>query len=339
MSLYLRGSIWWSRIEVDGSVHQFSTKMRSKHQARSIEAAKRTDLVKGLSGLSAPTLNEFSERFINSLPGRVSRQTYSFYIRHWMPLMDFPALSDCRLDRIGPAVVQDFISWRRKQENGRGGTISVVTVNHNLRTLRRALHLAVEWNVITKVPKIRLLPGENQRDYVLSDAVIEKFSKEPDLIGKIVPFLVDTGLRRGEVCALTWDAVNFTERWVQVSKGKTKFARRKVPLTKRAEGILKELKNTAATQYVFTVRKTVHITGDWLSHSFLRVRKRLKLPEACVLHSTRHTFCTRLGERGADAFAIQRLAGHSSIVISQRYVHPAAARLDAAIALLEDQPK
>jgi site-specific recombinase XerD len=67
----------------------------------------------------------------------------------------------------------------------------------------------------------------------------------------------------------------------------------------------------------------------------LRVRRRLKLPETCVLHSTRHTFCTRLGERGADAFAIQRLAGHSSIIISQRYVHPAAARLDAAIALLE----
>jgi integrase len=172
----------------------------------------------------------------------------------------------------------------------------------------------------------------------LTDEAIEKFSKEPDLIGKIVPFLVDTGLRRGELCALTWDAVNFAERWVQVSKGKTKFARRKVPLTKRAERILLELKATAETQYVFTIRKTVHITGDWLSHSFQRVRKKLGLPEACVLHCTRHSFCTRLGERGADAFAIQRLAGHSSIVISQRYVHPAAARLDAAIALLECGP-
>jgi hypothetical protein len=81
MSLYLRGSIWWSRIEVDGSVHQFSTKMRSKHQARAIEAAKRTDLVKGLAGLSAPTLNEFVTRFVNALPGRVSKQTFMFYVR------------------------------------------------------------------------------------------------------------------------------------------------------------------------------------------------------------------------------------------------------------------
>jgi site-specific recombinase XerD len=108
-----------------------------------------------------------------------------------------------------------------------------------------------------------------------------------------------------------------------------------IPLTKRAEAILLELRATANTPYVFTLRGRDRITGDWLSHNLLRVRRRLKLPETCVLHSTRHTFCTRLGERGADAFAIQRLAGHSSIIISQRYVHPAAARLDAAIALLE----
>ena len=215
-------------------------------------------------------------------------------------------------------------------------TVGTTTINHNLRTLRRALKLAEEWNVITKAPKIRLLAGEHQRDYVLRDETIYKFEQEPDLIGKIVPLLVDTGLRRGEVCALKWEQVNFEERWVYIPKGKSKFARRKIPLTKRAEKILRELPRDG--EHVFILQKPKRkrgITGDWLSHAFQRVRVKLELPEECVLHSTRHTFCTRLGEKGADAFAIQRLAGHSSIVISQRYVHPAAARLDAAIALLE----
>jgi integrase len=40
------------------------------------------------------------------------------------------------------------------------------------------------------------------------------------------------------------------------------------------------------------------------------------------LYDLRHTFLTRLGEAGADAFAIQKVAGHSTITISQRYVHP-----------------
>jgi integrase len=141
---------------------------------------------------------------------------------------------------------------------------------------------------------------------------------------------VDTGPRRGEAINLTWDAVNFIERCIYISKGKTKSARRRVPLTKRAEKILQELPKDGA--HVFTIRGH-KITGVWLSHAFLRVRRKLNLPDTCVLHSTRHTFCTRLGEKGADVFSIQRLAGHSSITISQRYVHSAAS--DAAIALLE----
>jgi integrase len=39
-----------------------------------------------------------------------------------------------------------------------------------------------------------------------------------------------------------------------------------------------------------------------------------------VLRSLRHTMLTRLGESGVDAFTIMRITGHSSIVISQRYV-------------------
>ena len=41
-----------------------------------------------------------------------------------------------------------------------------------------------------------------------------------------------------------------------------------------------------------------------------------------VLYSFRHTFLTRLGESGCDAWTLARVAGHSSIAISSRYVHP-----------------
>jgi integrase len=41
-----------------------------------------------------------------------------------------------------------------------------------------------------------------------------------------------------------------------------------------------------------------------------------------VLYSLRHTFLTRLGESGCDAWTLARIAGHSSIAISARYVHP-----------------
>jgi integrase len=41
-----------------------------------------------------------------------------------------------------------------------------------------------------------------------------------------------------------------------------------------------------------------------------------------VLYSLRHTFLTRLGQSGCDAWTLARIAGHSSVAMSTRYVHP-----------------
>jgi integrase len=107
---------------------------------------------------------------------------------------------------------------------------------------------------------------------------------------------------------LTWDNVGLDPKpgWVQVTKRKTKFARRHVPLSARARGILLELKKDATT-YVFS-KDGAPVNRLSPSNDF-HLREAMKLPSDCVIHSCRHTFCTRLGEAGASAFAIQRLAG------------------------------
>jgi integrase len=53
------------------------------------------------------------------------------------------------------------------------------------------------------------------------------------------------------------------------------------------------------------------------------------------LYDLRHTFLTRLGEANTDPFSIQRIAGHSSIVVSHKYVHPTPERLEDAFSRLE----
>ena len=64
-------------------------------------------------------------------------------------------------------------------------------------------------------------------------------------------------------------------------------------------------------------------------------REALKMTGEFVLHSLRHTYGTRLGEAGADAFTIMRLRGHSSVTVSQRYVHPTHEALEKALERLE----
>jgi integrase len=72
-----------------------------------------------------------------------------------------------------------------------------------------------------------------------------------------------------------------------------------------------------------------------LDHLHKELRTTLKMPPGFVLHSLRHTYGTRLGEGGADAFFIMRLMGHSSVTISQRYMHPTPEALEMAVQRLE----
>ena len=59
--------------------------------------------------------------------------------------------------------------------------------------------------------------------------------------------------------------------------------------------------------------------------------RRLSKVRPFVLYSLRHTFLTRLGESGCDTWTLARIAGHSSIGISARYVHPSEDSVLAAV--------
>lgn len=67
-----------------------------------------------------------------------------------------------------------------------------------------------------------------------------------------------------------------------------------------------------------------------LNHLHGKVRTKLGLSDDFVLHSMRHTFLTRLGEAGVDAFTIMRIAGYSSITVSQEFVHPSSEAMERA---------
>jgi hypothetical protein len=88
------------------------------------------------------------------------------------------------------------------------------------------------------------------------------------------------------------------------------------------------------------------ILGTSLAHAHIKVcrpiatvgkkaKRQYIFPKDFVLHSLRHTCLTRLGEASADAFTIMRLAGHSSVTVSQRYVHPTPESMERAFDRLE----
>ena len=74
-----------------------------------------------------------------------------------------------------------------------------------------------------------------------------------------------------------------------------------------------------------------HLNGNTSKdqHALAIERSKVKRFEPYVL---RHTALTRLAESGCDVFTLARIAGHSSITITQRYVHPQADAVERAFA-------
>src|SRR5262249_5832400 len=131
---------------------------------------------------------------------------------------------------------------------------------------------------------------------------------------------LDTGLRVGELAALRWDDVHLEPigsaryGYLLVRSGKTRNAKRTVPLSGRVRAMLESRLRIGP--------RVFWVTANTLEHHHQDLRDKLGMDPDFVLHSLRHTMLTRLGESGADAFTIKRIAGHSSITISERYVHP-----------------
>lgn len=211
-----------------------------------------------------------------------------------------------------------------------------------LASPRRLLRLAQVWRVMDRVPRIRLLPGERNREFTLSyQQEASYLAMAPQPLKDVAILILDTGLRVGEVLALEWkeihpepaDGARFG--YLHVRDGKSRLARRNVPLTARVRAMLERRKAANGSPWVFAEDAVRPILISSLDDLHKKLRQTLKLSGEFVLHSLRHTHGTRLGESGADVFTIVRLMGHSSVTVSQRYVCAMPEALEQAVERLE----
>ena len=101
-----------------------------------------------------------------------------------------------------------------------------------------------------------------------------------------------------------------------------------LPMTPRVYALLlarHEAAGRPEDDWVFpSGSKLGHLNGDAAKEQHTKALEDSGV-KVFVPYVLRHTALTRLGERaGGDVFALARIAGHSSITVTQRYVHPQA---------------
>ena len=341
MGIYKRGEVYWYKFMWQGRSVRESTKQGNDKVARQMEAAHKTSLAKGEVGIREKkpvlTLAEFCrKRFASWAESTSSLKTWrDFYRVGLMAIQAYTPLASLTLDAITTERISDFASHRQAQG------MKVTTVNASLRILRRVLRVAEEWGELEKAPKVRMLPGESHRERVVTQEEERRYlASANSLLAEIATVLVDTALRPEECYRLVWDSitwVNGRNGTLLVTHGKTKAARRLLPMTPRVRHILETRWNAhgrPSEGYVWPApTKTGHIEPSSLKKQHSKALKLSKV-RPFVLYSLRHTFLTRLGESGCDVWTLARIAGHSSIAISARYVHPSEDAVLQAMARL-----
>ena len=144
--------------------------------------------------------------------------------------------------------------------------------------------------------------------------------------GPLWRFMVNTGLRRAEMAKARRADVRDGQLIVEsTAEGRTKSGKwRAIPLNAAALAALKQLGDD---RLVLCHPDTL---GDW----FAKDRDACKLRGS--LHWTRHTFCTALVQQGVSLYDVQRLAGHSSIKVTEAYARHAPGHGMDAVGKLDE---
>lgn len=131
--------------------------------------------------------------------------------------------------------------------------------------------------------------------------------------GPLWRFMVNTGLRRAEMAKASRSDVRDGQIIIEsTAEGRTKSGKwRAIPLN---AGAVSSLAQLGDDRLVLCHRDTL---GDWFADD----RDTSGLPGS--LHWTRHTFCTALVQQGVSLYDVQRLAGHSSIKVTEQYARHA----------------
>jgi integrase len=342
--VYKRGnSLWykfrWTVKHEDGTKEEFMirrlAKVRNRKDAGDVEREHRRALSLGhvhptdpwpkAVTIAPPVFRAFAKEFLQYAKTHTKPGTHTFYDVCLDRLLTFAGIADSPLDAITGDLVSRYA--RHRQEVAKN---SVITVNGDLRTLRRVLNVAREWGKIAIAPVIHELPQPKGRDRVVSfEEEALYLAKASENLRDATILAVDTGMRpNSELFPLRWADVNLAASAecpygvIHVRQGKTDSAQRSLPLTPRAAGVLERRKmavegSTNLSPFVFP--------GDDISGHIVSIQHpHERAIEAAGLASFefycwRHTFGTRAAQSGMDRFTLARLMGHCSPAVAARY--------------------
>jgi integrase len=301
---------------------------RTKSEARAWEVYAKSELLKGensgIPNIPNKTFGDLLDRYAKEVSVKKRGERWE-QIR--ITLLQLDEIATIKLDRLNETHVA---SWRDR----RLMVVSGSTVRREWNILSNACTIAVkEWKWLLKNPftGVRKPEDSDSRDRLFACDEIEAIVTSlgwadgitPDTISARVASAVlmalETGMRCGEICNLTWGDVRPTV--VTVRKGKTRAATRDVPLTPYAQETIATMRDRYTDEPDKT-DKVFDLKESQVDALFRKARDRCGI-EDLHFHDTRHSAVTRLALK-LDILSLARMIGHKDLKQLQIYFNRSA---------------
>ena len=338
-------NVWWMCFTADGVQHRKSTGTSNRKSAQKILNKIETQIAEGkwldIDTAKFHDFDELMQRYLNE-HSKINKAASTYEKDLSMKANLEETFKGMPLDKITSNAIV-FYKNKRLTEG-----VAQNTVKNELGMLRNALNIAQHiWKWIRENPfsglKLGLKANEIDRwlnpeeeKLLLTAAEGKLFGTLPDII-----FLdLHTGLSQEEILNLKWSQIDFTSKTLRTIRKKTKKKDRPariIPLNAAAVEILtRRAKVQSLSGYVFFNTVGNKIDAGKLKKTFKKAWEDSGIA-SFRFHDLRHTFATRLAQRGVDLYKIAKLLGHEDISTTQRYAHHCSESLRDGVEILDNQ--
>lgn len=258
-----------------------------------------------------------------------------------------PNLGSYTTTELNNDIIQDFILNQLDHGKKDGNGISFKYAQDIITVLKLTLGRDIEIKLPYHAPTVVEIFEKNEQisliNYLQSEINYKNFG---------ILLVIHTGIRIGELCALTWQDINFDTQLlhinktiirtytkedgskVQITSPKTRSSTRTIPLNKWIMQYAVLLRGQD-NEYVITGKEKYMEPNKYRLY-YNRTLQKLELPHR-KFHALRHTFATRCIECGCDYKSLSELLGHSNVSITMNlYVHPQLELKRKCVELLAD---
>ena len=220
-------------------------------------------------------------------------------------------------------------------------------INVILGVLLTLLNDAVQWRKLARNPLYRFKPVKEPETHFeyWTEAEIQHFLRgsASDPLHDLYVLALNTGMRRGEICGLKWDRVDFINGHIIVNRTLDRFGlsdttksgkKRVVPINPVVRKSLERLYKSRRSEFVFAEENGDPLDAHHLYRIFERSQKNAGFTKIIRFHDLRHTFASHFMMNGGNSYDLQKILGHATHEMTQRYAHLSPAHLAKAMQIV-----